>query len=204
MTIKSRISGALVAGIASLAMFQSAPALAGCSSSPFIGSICLAGFNFCPRGYAPADGQLVAISSNPALFSLLGTIYGGDGRTTFALPDLRGRAPIHQGTGPGLGGYPIGSRGGQERVTLTTQQMPSHTHQARAQSGDGDSPTPVDNVWSDDLGVSSATYSSAGVNANMSGAAIDSTGGSQSHENRPPYLTMQYCIAVTGIFPSRS
>ena len=199
MTIKSRISGALVAGIASLAMFQSAPALAGCSSSPFIGSICLAGFNFCPRGYAPADGQLVAISSNPALFSLLGTIYGGDGRTTFGLPDLRGRIPIHAGQGPGLSNRRLGAKAGAEHVTLTVNQLPSHSHQLVASNDTANQNLPTNNTLANTI---NRIYVDVTTTA-MSSEAITNVGGSQSHSNLMPFLCINFIIALFGIYPSR-
>lgn len=164
------------------------PDLATAQSEPFIGQLALVGFNFCPRGWAPAEGQLLPIADNQSLFSLLGTIYGGDGRTTFALPDLRGRVPVHAGQGPGLSNYSQGQSGGAETVTLTTNEMPVHNHTFTeltnsngsteglvVRSGGGDQPT-----------------------------ATTNTGASAAHENRPPYLTLRYCIALTGIFPSRN
>ena len=187
-------------------------------SEPFIGQIQPYGFNFAPRGWALCDGQLLAISTNTALFSLLGTIYGGDGRTTFALPDLRGRAPIHMGNGPGLSTRKIGSKGGSEWVTLNYTQMPAHDHTGEAtlsgkvkcNSAAGNADTPVGNS----LATISRTnqYSNAGPNADMADGTIDasgnlttsSAGGSQPHNNMQPYLTINYCIALVGLFPSRS
>ena len=176
-------------------------------ADPFLGEIIMFGGTFAPRGWAFCNGQLLPIAQNSALFSILGTTYGGDGRTTFALPDLRGRVPINSGgnsTGPGVSTYTLGERGGAEDVTLSTSQIPSHTHQARCQSGDGNAASPVGNVCADDLGVSSATYSSAGANADMAAAAIANTGGNQAHNNIQPFLAVNFIIALTGVFPSRN
>ena len=160
----------------------------------------------------------MAVSSNDALFSLLGTIYGGDGRTTFGLPDLRGRAPIHMGSGPGLSHHNIGQFGGWEAVTLTEAQMPAHNHtgqatlsgKVRCNSGDGNADTPVNNA----LAKISRTnqYSNAGANADMADGTVDASGnlttsnagGSQPHHNMQPYLTINYCIALVGLYPSRN
>ncbi|MFN0314574.1 MAG: phage tail protein [Burkholderiales bacterium] len=173
-------------------------------SDPYIGQIQAFGFNFAPRGWAQCNGQLLSIAQNQALFALLGTMYGGNGQTTFGLPDLRGRSPIHLGQGPGLSNYVQGEVGGVEVVTLSPQQMPAHTHAARALAGNGNSKVAQNNVWAKDAGVSSATYSSAVPDANMSAQAIANAGGSQPHENRPPYLAVNWCIALEGIFPSRN
>lgn len=173
-------------------------------SEPFIGEIRVFGFNFAPRGWALCDGQLLPIAQNTALFSLLGTIYGGDGRTTFALPDLRGRAALHQGNGPGLSPRAIGQRSGSETNTLSVNQLPSHTHQVRAFGGPGNANTAPGNVWSNDAGNQSATYNSGAANANMGSSALANTGGNQAVNNMQPFLVVNYCIALTGIFPSRS
>ena len=181
-------------------------------AEPFLGQIILFAGNFPPRGWAFCDGQLLPIAQNTALFSLLGTIYGGDGRTTFALPDLRGRAPIHAGHGPGLTNYSLGQRGGVENVVLSAQQLPAHGHIAttttKAQSGGGDSASPKDAVWAQDGTVGAQPYSTSAPNSTMRSDAVEvsvqNTGGSQGHENRQPYLTINYIIALTGLFPSRS
>lgn len=177
-------------------------------SEPFIAQIMIFGGNFAPRGWAFCNGQLLSIVSNTALFSLVGTTYGGDGRTTFGLPDLRGRAPIHVGTGPGLTRRNWGERGGVEKVTLTVNQIPAHNHSgtARCFDGAGNSNEATGNTWSKDLGVSSATYNSSAPNANMAADTIttQNTGGNQSHENMPPFLALHYIIALVGIFPSRN
>ncbi|MCB1863769.1 MAG: phage tail protein, partial [Gammaproteobacteria bacterium] len=161
-----------------------------------------------PRGYAFCDGSLLAISQNTALFSLLGTTYGGDGRTTFALPDLRGRVAIHRGNGPGLSNYIQGQKGGEETVTLTTAQMPSHNHPATAHAvtPGGNSNDAAGNFWADDAGSASATYHAGPANAAMNAGAVTTanTGGSQAHPNVQPYLVINYIIALVGVFPSRS
>ena len=181
-------------------------------SEPFIGEIQMFGFNFAPRGWATCDGQLLPIAQNSALFSLLGTTYGGDGRTTFGLPDLRGRVAIHMGQGPGLSNRTIGSRSGSESETLGVNQIPSHSHVAssvaNAVTPAGNSNDAAGNFWADDAGVSSGTYHTGPANATMDAAAIttsvQSTGGGQAHNNMQPYLTVNFCIALTGLFPSRS
>ncbi|MFQ5446960.1 MAG: phage tail protein [Saprospiraceae bacterium] len=157
--------------------------------------------NFAPRGWAFCDGQLLAINSNQSLFSILGTTYGGDGRTTFGLPDLRGRAPIHAGLGPGLSDYRLGNKGGQERVTLTAAQMPSHSHSLQAHSGYGDTANPNGTVSAK---TTSPAYKSTPPNATMNTAAVAQSGGGQAHENRQPYIAIHYIIALQGVYPSRN
>lgn len=181
-------------------------------SEPFIGEIRAFGFNFAPRGWALCDGQLLPIAQNSALFSLLGTIYGGDGRTTFALPDLRGRVVIHQGNGPGLSDKRIGARSGSESTTIAVPNLPPHNHEvtatAKCASAAGNTNIAADNLWSKDAGVSSATYSNTAADASMSASAIEAstnnTGAGQPINNMQPYLVSNYCIALTGIFPSRN
>lgn len=174
-------------------------------SDPYLGQISMFAGNFAPRGWAFCDGQLLPISQNQALFSLLGTTYGGDGVTTFALPDLRGRAPIHAGNGPGLSNYPLGQRGGLEQVTLAISQLPNHAHTAQVNAtspvgrGQG-SDTPVNNFWAE--GGSYSATSNATMSANA--VTVQPTGGNQPHENRQPYATINYIIALQGTFPSRN
>ena len=173
-------------------------------SEPFLGQIQPFGFNFAPRGWATCDGQILSIAQNTALFSLLGTIYGGDGRTTFALPDLRGRAALHMGTGPGLTNRRIGQKSGQERVTLNTTQMPAHSHGQSGlpiYTGNADENSPVDHYLATSR---EETYSTFNPDAHMPLGPMANTGGSQSHNNMPPYLVLNWCIALTGIYPSRS
>lgn len=183
-------------------------------SEPFIGEIKMFGGNFAPRGYALCDGQLLPISQNTALFSILGTTYGGDGRTTFGLPDLRGRVAVHAGNGPGLTSRRLGEKLGQERVTLTTVEMPSHTHTVIAETkinvsnAVGTENTPGNNFISADAMSFSDTGSSGRGEANLDGVdteiTIGGTGGSQPHYNMQPYTVVNYIIALQGTFPSRS
>lgn len=170
---------------------------------PFIGEVKLFAGNFAPRGWMFCDGQLLPIAQNSALFSILGTTYGGDGRTTFALPDLRGRVPLGPRRGAGLSDYREGQKGGVEHVTLTTSQMPNHSHGVRAVSSTGNDASPQNNVLANTAGLD-REYSNTNPDIQMSSNMIESTGGGQSHENRQPYLAINYIIAVQGIFPSRS
>lgn len=174
-------------------------------SEPFIGEIIMFGGNFAPRGWAFCDGQLLAISSNTALFSILGTTYGGDGKTTFALPDLRGRVAIHPGAGAGLSRYTLGEKGGAESVTLTTNNLPSHSHTLEASTSPGTSNSPTSNVLGS-YGTSappSGPYVSGSANTTM-GTSVGNTGGNQSVGIVQPYLSVNFIIAITGIYPSRS
>lgn len=170
----------------------------GAFMEPFIGAICAFGFNFAPRSWAMCNGQLLAIAQHQALFSLLGTMYGGDGRTTFALPDLRGRSAIHYGSGPGLSDYRIGSRGGAERVTLTAAEAPPHNHAVPGALVPRQGFSNVGNEGESNVLASHTPRTS--TNLEMTANA----GGGQAHENRPPYLAVNVCIALQGIFPSRS
>lgn len=171
-------------------------------ADPFIGEIMLVGYNFCPRGWANADGQLLAIAQNSALFSLYGTQFGGDGRTTFALPDLRGRVPMHVGSGPGLSNRVMGQRGGSETNTLTVNQMPAHSHALLATSEGGNISDPTGSLLAED--GRDNIYRSASPNTQLSGSAIGSAGGNQAVNNLQPYLVMRYCVSLVGQFPSRN
>lgn len=173
---------------------------------PFIGQICLFGFNFAPRGWALCNGQLLPISQNAALFSLIGTTYGGDGRTTFALPDLRGRAPIHYGQGAGLTNRSMGEVSGTENVTLLITQIPAHNHILQANNSGGNAPLSPSTVISNPVDINGDAlnaFTGSAANTSLSPTAIGMSGGSQPHNNMQPYLVMNYCIALVGIFPSR-
>ena len=189
----------------------------GCSADPYIASVCITAANFCPRGYADADGALLPISQNTSLFSLIGTTYGGDGRSTFALPDLRGRSPVHAGTGPGLSPITQGQRGGTETVTQSVAQMASHGHDAttsadlRGKGGGGNTGDSADLTGRVLAGRNNARIYGPGpadaaldAGSIVAATTIDSAGASQPQENRSPFLGLRYCIALTGIFPSRN
>lgn len=168
----------------------------------FIGEIRFFGGNFAPRGWAFCDGQMLAISQYQALFSLLGTTYGGDGRTTFALPDARGRAMIHEGQGPGLSPRRLGEKAGTETNTLSVGQMPAHAHAQNAATADADATSPQGAL----MGGSGRDriYSGGTADTAMSGNAIGSTGGGQAVNNMPPFVTTNCIIALEGYYPSRS
>jgi microcystin-dependent protein len=172
-------------------------------SQPFLGEIDIMAFAFAPRGYAQCSGQLMAINQNQALFALLGTMYGGNGVQTFQLPDMRSRVPMHVGNG-----YVQGEAAGAESVTLHIPNIPSHIHTAtvNCSSAGGTANDPSGKVWSKDLGTKSATYSNAAPSGTMKTGAMfaSSSGGNQPHENRQPYLVVNFIIALQGIFPSRN
>ncbi len=170
---------------------------------PTLAQIVMFGGNFAPRGWALCDGQLLPISQNQALFSLLGTMYGGDGRITFALPDLRGRGPIGPGQGPGLPNHYVGGRAGWQTNTLSTSQLPSHTHtgQLSGTTAAADASDPSGRVPAQ---TDVRAYSSSGPPTNMNGPVLGSTGGNQSVNNMQPWLAVNYIIAIQGIFPVRS
>ena len=170
-------------------------------SEPFLAEIRMVGFDFAPRGWAECSGQILPINQNQSLYSLLGTTYGGDGRTAFALPDLRGRSPIHFRSSGGTS-YQQGQRGGAETHTLSTAEMPSHTHALSATSQTADSGLPTGHV----LASSSTpeTYRPPDSLASMQAGSISDIGGGQAHNNMQPYLTVNFCIALQGLFPSRN
>lgn len=170
-------------------------------SSPYVGEIRMFGGNFAPAGWAFCNGQLMAISENDALFNLIGTTYGGDGQSTFALPNLQSRVPIHMGQGPGLSNYIIGEASGTETVTLTTQQIPAHGHPAAATSVDGSDAAPTNNFWAN---WGSAQYSDQPFTSQMAATALTPVGGSQPHDNMLPFLTINFIISLFGIFPSQN
>jgi microcystin-dependent protein len=165
-------------------------------AEPFLGQISIFSFNFAPRGWALCNGQLLPINQNQALFSILGTTYGGDGRTNFGLPDFRGRVPLHVSNGVNLG-----ERAGEESHTLTTSEMPAHTHTPVGSSNTPNQAGPAGGFWPTNSGTSPYAASS---NSTMAAGAIAPAGGSQPHRNLSPFLTLSFAIALQGIFPSRN
>lgn len=166
-------------------------------ADPFIGEIKMFGGNFAPVSYAFCNGGLIAISQNDALFALIGTTYGGDGQTTFALPNLQGRLPVHQG-----GGFTLGQSSGTETVTLTTQQLPSHNHPMTASSNNAGMGNPSGNVPA--ANSTANIYSPTAPTASLGGASIAPNGGSQPHNNVMPFLCVSFIIALEGIFPTQN
>ncbi len=172
-------------------------------SSPYVGEIRIFAGNFAPVGWAFCQGQLLAISENDTLFALIGTTYGGDGQSTFALPNLSSRVPIHMGTDPNGNPYTIGQMGGVETVTLTASQIPAHSHVPQASSGAGTSGSPGGNVWaaSNNLGQYAPGDT---VNALMAADSLGATGGSQPHDNIVPFVAVNFIISLFGIFPTQN
>jgi len=170
-------------------------------ADPFVAEIRIFPFNFAPRGWAWCDGQLLPLSQNTALFSLLGTTYGGNGKSNFALPDLQGRAPMHPGQGPGLSLHDLGETGGSDTVTLLESEIPAHAHTLRASVDDADVaiPTPARI-----LAKASANMYLAGNQNTAMGNGLAPAGGDQPHNNMQPYLTFYFCIALQGVFPPRT
>lgn len=174
------------------------------SYEPFVGEICMFPFNFVPKGWAACNGQLLPLSQNTVLFSLLGTTYGGDGKSTFALPDLQGMVPIQSGQGPGLSLYDLGQTGGSETVTLLQSEIPAHSHTLQYGSTAGTQESPVGQIWKDTAGRrGGSAYTSPGNAVMMSNEALKTTGGNSPHNNMQPYLTLHFCIALQGVFPPR-
>jgi microcystin-dependent protein len=170
---------------------------------PFLAEIRIFPFNFAPKGWAFCNGQILPISQNTALFSLLGTTYGGDGKSTFALPDLQGRAAMHPGQGPGLSLHDLGETGGSETVTLLQTEIPAHSHACRASSDPGElqGPSPTRTIARSANGFA---YVAGPANVAMAPQVLPPAGGDQPHNNMQPYLTFNFCIAMQGIFPPRS
>lgn len=176
-------------------------------ADPFVAEIRIFPFNFAPRGWAFCNGQILPLSQNTALFSLLGTIYGGNGQSTFALPDMQGSAPMHPGQGPGLSLHDLGEIGGEETVTLLESEIPLHPHiVGRANAVNGDALTPVGNTWAQAPSGRGALaqYNPGPPTAKMNVNAILPAGGSLPHNNMQPYLSLSFCIALQGVFPPRS
>lgn len=171
---------------------------------PLLGEIIMFAGNFAPRGWALCNGQLLSIAQNTALFSILGTTYGGDGVTTFALPDLRGRVAIQPGTGPGLSTYNLGERAGTETNTLTISQLPAHNHMLVGSSQTADQAGPGGHVLATEPTGSTAIYNSAAPDQTLNAASISPTGNNQPVNNIQPFLCVNFIIALEGVFPSRN
>ncbi len=171
-------------------------------SEPFLAEIRIFAGNFAPRGWAFCNGQLLPIAQNTALFSLIGTTYGGDGRSTTALPNLKGRAPMHPGRGPGLTARRLGQKGGTETVTLTEAQMPNHTHTLEARPASGSTSDPAGNFFAALTGANFYTTDTSSLTG-MAAGAVQNAGGSLAHNNVQPYLALNFIIALVGLYPSR-
>lgn len=165
-------------------------------SEPFLAEVRIVGFNFAPRGWAFCDGQILPINQNQSLYSLLGTTYGGDGRTSFALPDMRGRTPIHVGNG-----HREGQKSGEETHTLAANEMPQHDHVAQGSNSPGNNPIPDGNILADTPGQ---IYRDPANLVQLRSGTVANVGGGQAHENMMPYLAVNFCIALQGLFPSRN
>lgn len=175
-------------------------------SEPFLAEVRIVGFNFAPRGWAFCDGQILPINQNQSLYSLLGTTYGGDGRTSFALPDLRGRTPIHVGSSNGGALHTEGQKSGEETHTLSAAEMPQHDHILNATNDAANQPSPQNHLPAQVAAGVDFVYSSASDNLDVSlnSASIANVGGGQAHNNMQPYLALNFCIALRGLFPSRN
>jgi microcystin-dependent protein len=170
-------------------------------TQPFLAEMRIFSFSFPPKGWALCNGQLLAINQNQALFSILGTTYGGNGTTNFALPNMQSRIPVHAGQGPGLSPYNLGQTGGSETVSLIVPQLPAHVHTAQGVTAGGNLGPTTNNSWAN---VASNPYKAANDNNVMNAATIAPNTGGQPHPNIAPYLTLSFCIALVGIFPSRN
>jgi microcystin-dependent protein len=174
-------------------------------ADPFVAEIRIFPFNFAPKGWAFCAGQLLPISQNTALFSLLGTTYGGDGKSNFALPNMQGNAPMHPGQGPGLSLHDLGETGGSQTVSLLESEIPSHPHAMLAGSDAADNNSPQNNIAAPPAGRGNNLYITANSPLSMMNPqALTPSGGDQPHNNMQPYLTLNFCIALQGVFPPRS
>ena len=171
-------------------------------ADPFVAEIRIFPFNFAPKGWALCDGQLLPISQNTALFSLLGTFYGGNGKDNFALPDLQGNTPMHPGQGPGLSLHDLGETGGSQTVTLLESELPAHSHSVSASQADSTDRIPGGQQLATGIGV--GMYRAPGSPISLNASALAPTGGGLPHNNMQPYLTLTFCIALQGVFPPRS
>lgn len=171
-------------------------------TDPFVGEIRAFPFNFAPKGWAMCNGQLIAIAQNTALFSLLGTTYGGDGRSTFALPNLQGSIPVHAGQAPGLSDYMLGQSGGSATVSLLVSQMPAHTHAVAASASEAGSRSPSGQLFANEAG-GVMSYAPPGTPVGLASQAVGQAGGGAPHNNMAPTLTLNFCIALQGIYPPR-
>jgi microcystin-dependent protein len=192
----------VIAGSLALVLTALPPGAHAQGSEPFLGQLVLVPYNFAPKGWALCNGQLLSISQNTALFALLGTTYGGDGMTTFALPDLRGRVPVSSGQGPGLSNYDLGEQGGSETHTLTINELPAHTHALKADTSVGTTEKPGGSL----LARNAAGIPQFGISptTQLSALGVQPTGGGAPHDIRQPYVTLNWIIALQGIFPPRN
>ncbi len=173
-------------------------------SEPFLAEVRMVGFNFAPRGWAFCDGQILPINQNQSLYSLLGTTYGGDGRTSFALPDLRGRTPIHVGQSNGGQSHTLGQKSGEETHTLAANEMPQHRHVLNGTSATANQALPTGHLLATVDATFDDFYTSPGQLTGMSNQSMSNVGGGQAHDNMQPYLALNFCIALRGLFPSRN
>ena len=175
-------------------------------SEPFLAEVRMVGFNFAPRGWAFCDGQILPINQNQSLYSLLGPTYGGDGRTSFALPDLRGRTPIHVGRSDGGDSHALGQKGGEETHTLSPAEMPSHRHAVEAVNETADAANPGGAYLARPVAAVGTVYSGTGElgTVRLNPDSVTAVGGGQAHANMQPYLAVNFCIALQGLYPSRN
>ena len=169
---------------------------------PFVAEIRIFPFNFAPKGWAFCDGQILPLSQNTALFSLLGTTYGGDGKSNFALPNMQGNVPMHPGQGPGLSLHDLGETGGSETVSLLESEIPSHSHAMTVSAADAQTGSPVGQLFASGVGI--GMYAAPGALTPLSDNALAPAGGDQPHNNMQPYLTLSFCIALQGVYPPRT